>query len=148
MSTRAATGRKRQRSDALSRADVIRLALLRMSAAEIAAELDAAPDTVSSILREPAVVEAIDTAERTALEDAQQGLRSLARKAMQRLAKLIDDPDPKIALDAATRVLTKAGADAPEKRETKNEHSGPDGGPVVVLTTEEARELARRGIPT
>lgn len=126
----AAEGRKR--SHAVPRADVVRLRLVRMSAAEIAAELKAAPDTISSILQEPEVVAAIEAAEKSALEDATQGLRNLARLAMQRLAKLIDDPDPKIALDAAKTLLTKAGADAPTKSESRNEHTGKDGAPLMA----------------
>ena len=146
MSTRAATGRKRRRSDALSREDVVRLALLRMSAAEIAAELDAAPDTVSSILREPAVVEAIDAAERTALEDAQKGLRTLTRKAMRRLAQLVDSKDERISLAASTAVLTKAGADAPAKSEAKNQLTGADGAPLMPSTPISMAERKARAL--
>lgn len=146
--TRAVPGRKRLRSDAVSRADVVRLRLLRMTAAEIAKELKRAQDTISSILQEPDVIAAVADAERDALEDAQAGLRTLTRRAMQRLGELVDSDDDRIALDAAKTVLTKAGADAPTKSESKNEHAGPNGGPVVVMTTEEARELARKGLPT
>jgi hypothetical protein len=147
--TKPSANVRKRRSDAIAREDVIRLRLLRMSAAEIAAELGAKPDTVSGILQEPEVIAAITAAETTALDDAMQGLRTLARKAMQRLGVLIDDPDPKIALDAAKTLLTKAGADAPTKSESKSQHTGADGAPLVVqMTTAEALELAKKGTTT
>lgn len=129
----SATVRKR-RSDAVSREDVVRLRLLRLSAHEIAAELGAKPDTVSGILQEPDVVAAVEEAERTALEDAQKGLRTLTRKAMRRLAELVESEDERISLAASTAILTKAGADAPTKSESKAEVTG-----KVEMTPADAR---------
>lgn len=138
----AAKGRKR--SHAVPRADVVRLRLVRMSAAEIADELGFAADTISSILQEPEVVAAVEAAETSALADAMQGLRTLARKAMQRLGKLLDDPDPKIALDAVKLAVMAGGAHAPTKAETKNEHTGKDGAPLALTPAQARVELAAR----
>lgn len=112
--------RKRpMRSDSLSRGEIVRLRLLRMTASEIADALGAKRDTVSGILQEPEVVAAIAEAEEGALEDAKAAMRTMTRKAAQVLHEALSSDDERIRVDAAKTLLTKAGADAPSKSEQK-----------------------------
>lgn len=126
----AGKGRKR-RSDAVSRADVVRLRLLRLTTSQIAAELGVGQDCITEALREPEVASAIEEAEADAIEDAKRALKTLTRKAARVMDKALDSADERIALDAAKSVMTKAGADAPTKQESKSEHTGAGGAPLV-----------------
>jgi len=104
-----------QRSDAVPRERVIALRLLRVPSPQIARELDITASSLSRILAEPDVMEAIAAAEHEVLEDAKRGLASLTRKAIRVLDAALDSADERIALDAAKAVTTKAGVDAATK---------------------------------
>lgn len=132
------------RNDALSRSEIVRLRLLRMTPTQIAEKLGAKRDTVSGILQEPDVIAAIAEAEDGALEDAKAIMRTMAREAAQVLHAALSSDDERIRVDAAKSLLTKSGADAPAKGETKAEVSGPGGAPLVTVGPEEARRMLRK----
>lgn len=138
------------RSDAVPRERVIAMRLLRIPATQIARELGIRHDSLSRILAEPDVMAEIAEAEAGALEDAKATLVTLTRKAARVIAASLDSSDERIALDAAKTLLTKAGADAPSKSESKNELSGKDGaalaGVAVVVTEDEMVRLAARKV--
>jgi uncharacterized protein (DUF305 family) len=133
----------KQPSDSISRMAVARWRLLKMSHTQIAETMGTTPQIVAAILLEPEVIEAMERAHASALKDTQEALRLGSLEVVQRLAKLVQSDDERIALEASKAWLTKAGADAPSKSESKNEHTGTSGPiQIVVGSPEELRQLA------
>lgn len=127
---------------------MVSLRLLRMTPTQIAEALGARPDTISAILQEPDVAAELARAAENAIADAQEGLRQLARKAVEVYRRSLDSADERIALDAAKTLLTKAGADAPSKTDNKQQIAtdGPVAVAIVVSSDDEFRAGANRRV--
>jgi hypothetical protein len=90
----------------------VRLALTFMGSSEIAKRVGVTADHVSHILAEPEVQAKIAAARATAMSDTRALVQTHARRAVDRLAELMEHRSGAVAVRAAVEMLSKAGVDA------------------------------------
>lgn len=96
---------------------------------------------VGEMAKRAEIQDAVKAIHRETLEKAKEAIKAKTLDAARVMFEMLDSPDDRVRLDAAVKLLSKAGADAPSKHEGKSEVTGKDGSPLVPpeLTIAQAR---------
>lgn len=141
----AETGRKRVGSEA-KRKMAAPLLAARLPHATIAQLLEVSERTVGRWAGEESVRADVASIADTARQAGEDRIASLVREAFDALlARVADDSDPRVQLDAAKTILDRFGHPVASKAEVTGKDGAPVGGPTVLLAMDVARQLAREG---